>query len=222
MCFFAAFGFKSGEKNVVVSSQVNASLLTATRARAAHKKMHPISTQLLCILSSALLYFGCFYLNNAFFGMLEFSTGVNWIFLPAGLRLLCTLLFAEAGVIGIFIASLAVTFLTLPSVDGVTGFGAACISGGAPYLTYRLAQARGLNPSLQQLTAARLSVLIVMYALTSSLLHQIWFTLRGVSANLITGFGAMFIGDLLGTLIVIYVMKMVLAIARRPAKSLSK
>lgn len=185
-----------------------------------HTKMHQISIHLLCILGTALLYFGCFYLNKAFFGTLEFSTGVNWIFLPAGLRLLCTLLFAEAGVIGIFIASLAAILLALPSVDFVTGFGAACISGGAPYLTYRLAQARGLNPSLQQLTAARLAVLIVMYALTSSLLHQVWFTLRGVSANFVTGFGAMFIGDLAGTLIVVYLMKMILAIARRPVKSM--
>lgn len=182
--------------------------------------MVEIRIQLLCILSTALLYFGCFYLNTAIFGMLEFSTGVHWIFLPAGLRLLCTLLFAEAGVIGIFIASLATTFLGLPSMDILTGFGAACISAGAPYLTYRLAQARGLNPSMQQLTAAWLAVLIVMYALTSSLLHQIRFTLRGVSDNFITGFGAMFIGDLVGTLIVVYFVKIALAIARRPVKSL--
>jgi len=184
--------------------------------------MHPISFQLLCVLGSALLYFGVFYLNVLFFGSLEFSAGVNWVFLPAGIRLLCTLLFVEAGVIGIFIASLAINSSGMGSLDGVTGFGAACISAGAPYLTYRLAQARGMTPSLQQLTAARLSVLIVMYAFTSTLLHQIWFGLNGVSPHFIAGFSAMFMGDLVGTLIVIYVMKMVLAIARPPVKSHSK
>lgn len=146
--------------------------------------------------------------------MLEFAPGVNWIFLPAGLRLLFTLLCGWEGAVGIALGSIAVILINFPQLDFITGLGAAAISGGAPYLVYRMAIARGMPTTLHQLTSAKLSLLIVVYAACSAMLHQIWFVLRDMSANLLTGFGAMFIGDLGGTLILIYVMKVLLATAR--------
>lgn len=35
--------------------------------------------------------------NEWLFTQFEFTPGINWIYLPAGMRLLCMLLFAEAG-----------------------------------------------------------------------------------------------------------------------------
>ena len=49
-------------------------------------------------------------LNEWLFSSLEFVRGVNWIYLPAGVRLLCTLLFAGAGGVGLLIASWLVCF----------------------------------------------------------------------------------------------------------------
>ena len=71
----------------------------------------------------------------------------------------------------------------------------------------------GMPTNLQKLTSANLSILIVIYAASSAMLHQVWFGLRDVSTNLLTGFGAMFIGDLSGTLIIIYAIKFSLATA---------
>lgn len=171
--------------------------------------------QIFSVLASCALYFGAFNLNQLIFSKLEFAHGVNWIYLPAGLRLLCTLLLAGEGAIGIVLGSFLVIQFIYPATDSITGIGAAIISGGAPYLTYRLALFYGMPSSLQQLTAARLSALIVIYAALSSFLHQLWYVERGTSPNLITGFGAMFIGDLAGTLIVVYLMKMTLALLRK-------
>jgi hypothetical protein len=171
--------------------------------------------QILLILSSGLLYFSFFKLNLLIFSGLEFAPGVNWIFLPAGLRLLCTLLFAGEGAIGLFLAGNAVILHFYPGMDTLTGCGAACISAAAPYLTYRLALMYGMPASLHQLSPLRLSFMIVAYAVMSSLMHQLWFVMRGVSTDFISGFGAMFTGDLTGTLIVIYTMKMLLAVARK-------
>jgi hypothetical protein len=170
--------------------------------------------QILLVLSSGLLYFFFFHLNQLFFSSLEHAPGVNWIFLPAGLRLLFTLLFAGEGAIGLLLASSAIMLLNPSSMDSFTSFGAACISAGAPYLAYRLARMNGIPASLHQLTPGWLSILIVIYAAMSSFLHQVWYVERGVSDNLITGFGAMFTGDLIGTLIVIYTIKMLLALGR--------
>lgn len=39
--------------------------------------------------------------NEWLFSRFEFARGINWIYLPAGMRLLCILLFAEAGAVGL-------------------------------------------------------------------------------------------------------------------------
>lgn len=170
--------------------------------------------QLASIIFTAALYFVFFNLNELLFSKLEFAMGVNWIFLPAGLRLLCTLLFGLEGAIGIGIGSIVVILTNFPDFDLISGVGAATISAGAPYLVYRLAIMMGLPTSLEKLSPSMLSVLIVAYAACSAMLHQIWFVLRGMSADLLTNFAAMFIGDLCGTLIIIYTMKIAIAAVR--------
>jgi hypothetical protein len=44
-------------------------------------------------------------INEWLFTPFEFARGINWIYLPAGVRLLCTLLFAAAGAIGLLLVS---------------------------------------------------------------------------------------------------------------------
>ena len=175
--------------------------------------MQALFFQLVSILFTAILYFGFFNLNEFLFSISTFAPGVNLIFLPAGLRLLFTLLLGWEGAIGIALGSLAVMFFHYPEFNLITGLGAAAISSGAPYLVYRMALMIGMPTNLQKLTSANLSILIVIYAASSAMLHQVWFGLRDVSTNLLTGFGAMFIGDLSGTLIIIYAIKFSLATA---------
>ncbi|MGB4345014.1 MAG: hypothetical protein WBJ21_01310 [Burkholderiaceae bacterium] len=167
--------------------------------------------QLFSIIFSGLLYVGFYNLNTSLFQALEYSAGVSWIFLPAGMRLLCTLLFAEEGAVGLFLAAATIILMKYPEMDLVTGFGAATISAGAPFLVYRCALYWGMPSTLKQLTAYRLSILILVYSAASACLHQTWFALRGLSSNPLQSFVAMFTGDLVGTLIVIYAMKMCLA-----------
>ncbi len=171
-------------------------------------------TSISAIACSAALYLAFFVLNDAFFSGLEFDIGVNWIFLPAGLRLLCTLLFGLEGALGLFIAGLIIIQFYFPTFDLITGIGAAFITAGAPYLVYRQAISRGLSPSLEKLTPKTLGILILIYAITSPLLHQLWFALRGFSPDSLSAFFAMFVGDLLGTLIIVYTIKLLLALIR--------
>jgi hypothetical protein len=67
--------------------------------------MKNIWTQFSVAVITALLFLAMLALNQWIFSELEFVRGVNWIYLPAGARLLCTLLFAEAGVAGLFVVS---------------------------------------------------------------------------------------------------------------------
>lgn len=173
------------------------------------------SLQLFSIALSAALYLSAYHLNGWLFQELEVHSGANWIFLPAGVRLLCTLLFAAEGALGLLLASILIVILYLgESMDWITGLVAASLSAGAPYIIYRLAQYAGMPATLANLTAGRLFLLAVAYAFANASLLSLWFGLRDHFSNMTHGFIAMFTGDLIGTLIILYVLKIALAAFR--------
>lgn len=171
-------------------------------------------TQFFSIAVSAALYFGFFRLNAYAFHAFQVHAGASWIFLPAGLRLLCTLVFGGEGAIGVLLASALIIAVDFPPMDPLTLMFTPLLSAGAPYLVYRLALRSGMPATLEQLTPLKLAQLGVLYALASAGLHSIWFALRGVHPDLLGGFAAMFTGDLVGTLIMLYAMKILLAVLR--------
>jgi predicted tellurium resistance membrane protein TerC len=53
----------------------------------------------------------------------------------------------------------------------------------------------------------------------SPLLHQTWFLIRGINDNFVEHVGVMFIGDLVGTLIIIYLAKLIIRLLKKtPSK----
>lgn len=179
--------------------------------------MGPLRTQISSVVATILLFTSMLALNEWLFKRLEFTPGINWVYLPAGMRLLCTLLFAEAGAVGLLLVSWGVSFLWFFPHDASRAFVGGIVAALAPYLVYRMAKhVWGLHPLLTNLTPARLLVLSVAYAVASPLLHHAWFALQGAD-GLLEGFFVMFVGDLVGTLIVIYAMKVLLALLPRSA-----
>lgn len=165
------------------------------------------------VAGSAILFLLVFVANELIFNSasFEFTRGINWIYLPAGMRLLCTLLFGGAGAIGILFASwITCVFYFFPD-DPLRSLAGGIASAAAPYLVYKLAQQLyGLRASLQNLSPQRLLLLAVAYSITSPLMHHVWLLLNGGSIG--PGFLVMVIGDFLGTLIVLYAMKFALAL----------
>jgi len=153
--------------------------------------------------------------NELVFNHFEFTRGVNWIYLPAGIRLLATLLFAEAGALGLLLVSWLVCFLYFFPNDVNRSIAGGILATLAPYLVYRLAQYKfGLYTSLANLSSKGLLFLIGAYSLANPLLHHLWFGLRG-EQDIFKSFFAMFIGDLTGTLIVVYFAKTLIFICLR-------
>ncbi len=171
-------------------------------------------TPLLCVAVSAVLYYSFFRLNAYAFHAFQVHSGASWIFLPAGLRLLCTLLFGGEGAIGLLLASGLLVLVDFPPMEPLSLMVAPLLSAGAPYLVYRLALRSGMPASLTKLTPLKLAQLGILYAFASAGLHSIWFSLRGVHPDLLSGFVTMFTGDLVGTLIMLYAIKMLLAAIR--------
>jgi hypothetical protein len=174
--------------------------------------------RLAMVLATMLLFLATLGLNMLLFTRLEFARGINWIFLPAGMRLLCTLLFAEEGAIGLLLVSWLVSFGIFFPDDPVRAFVGGIVATVAPYAVYRAARhVWGLQSSLANLTSARLLVLVVAYSVASPLLHHVWFAFQG-QQDLVRSFLAMFIGDLNGTLIVVYTAKLVLVLLPHVAR----
>jgi hypothetical protein len=153
------------------------------------------------------------WINQEVFTHTEFVRGVNWIYLPSGVRLLSTLLLGSDGAIGLLIASWLVDFSYFFPHDPVRSIAGGIIATVAPYACYRLARERyGLKASLTNLTPKRLLVLALAYSIANPLLHHIWFALQGDTHNLVKSFFMMCAGDLAGALIVLYSMKAALAL----------
>ena len=165
------------------------------------------------VVGTAVVFILCLWLNQEIFTHTEFVRGVNWIYLPSGVRLLSTLLLGGDGAIGLLIASWLVDFFYFFPHDPVRSFAGGIIATVAPYTVYRLALERyGLRESLTNLTPKRLLILALAYSIANPLLHHIWFFLQGDTQHMGERVFAMFVGDLSGALIMLYAMKGMLAL----------
>jgi hypothetical protein len=143
--------------------------------------------------------------NELLFMRAQFTAGINWIYLPAGVRLLCTLLFAEAGAVGLLLVSWLVSFFYFFPDDPMRAFAGGILSAAAPYIVYLVARRiYGLNASLTNLSSISLLQCALMFAIASPLLHHLWFAYYEHKPDLAQSFVAMVTGDLSGTLIVLY------------------
>jgi hypothetical protein len=161
------------------------------------------------------------WINQEVFAYTSFVRGVNWIYLPSGVRLLGTLLLGFDGAIGLLLAGLITDFLYWFPHDPVRAIAGAFLGSLAPYLVYRLAlEYYDLRASLTNLTPKRLLVLAVAYSIANPLFHHVWFALTGATKNWFDSFFTMFVGDLTGALIMLYAMKGILALLpKQPGNS---
>lgn len=158
--------------------------------------------------------------NELFFRRAEFLHGIGWIYLPAGTRLLCTLMFGRAGAIGLLIAGWFACYWYYFPGDAVRATTGTIAGAIGPYVVYLAAQSRyGLHASLTNLTPKRLLLCAVGCSIASPLLHHLWFSIYGGS-DLLPGLFVMMIGDLLGTLIVLYTAKWLLSLLPLPQRRL--
>lgn len=165
------------------------------------------------ITATVVAFLASLWINQELFSHTSFVRGINWVYLPSGIRLLSTLLVGFDGFVGLLVAGLLVDFLYWFPHDPVRAIAGAILGSLAPYLVYRLAlEHYDLRATLTNLTPKRLLVLAVAYSVANPLFHHLWFALTGATKDWFESLFSMFVGDLSGALIVLYAMKGMLAL----------
>ena len=160
------------------------------------------------VTSTAVVYFFACKVNDLLFASIGYAAGVHWVFLPSGLRLVFVLVFGWLGALGIALASFVIASpwsSQLGLLDcAVTGF----ISGFAPLLARAISiYGLGLRANLEGLTGLTLLKTALVFAVISPVLHQLWYTWNRDTQEFLANTSVMIVGDLLGTLIVLYLGK---------------
>jgi hypothetical protein len=129
------------------------------------------------------------------------------VFLPAGIRLLATLLFGFAGFVGLLLASLYLNFYHFVFPDAFRAVAGAVAAALGPYLAYLFAKHWfDLGPRLRNLTAQRLLFTGVLCGIMNPVFnHAFTWVQKGVVDW--TALTAMITGDIVGILIVLYLAK---------------
>ena len=174
-------------------------------------------TGMMNVIISVFAYTLLFYINSWITTELVFGLGVNWIYLPAGLRLFLTLIFGLPGAIGIAIASTLISYYGELSSDLAICIGTGLISGFAPYLARIFVFSNvKLESDLSNLNLQKLLLCIVIYALMSAGLHQYWYATVGLeNTGSVNHFVVMAIGDVMGSILLIALIKSGLDLLRR-------
>jgi hypothetical protein len=167
-------------------------------------------------------FLGLNWINELVFIQLQQSNGINWVFIPAGIRLLSTLLFGLAGFEGLLLAGVYLNFFHFEFHSDFRAWSGALAGALGPYLAALLVKHWfDLEPRLKGLTAHRLLFTGVLCGLMSPVFHHtfMWVLTGHVDWPAL---GAMIIGDTIGILIVLCLAKGAIALADRyaPASNL--
>lgn len=159
----------------------------------------------------ALVWVTLYFCNDWLFSNLAISDRMSWVFLPAALRMLAVMLLGWVGAVGLFVGSLLTGWLSVADVQ----IGSLCLVSGisalAPLLAYVLcAKLLGIRTDLRGLDAYQLLCLSIVSAALSASLHSLHFSAIDYVHNFSDSFVPMFAGDLVGTLIVLYLGKIAL------------
>jgi hypothetical protein len=164
--------------------------------------------RLAIIVFTSIGYFLLYRLNMSWFGSLNFSHRVDWIFLPSGLRLAFVLLFFADGAIGIALASTLITYLLYFDGNYVSMVLNGSMAGLAPYLARQVAMHYfQLDKNLKNLKVIGILKISALFAAISALVHQLWYFWNGKTDDFIASALVMMVGDLLGTLLVLFALK---------------
>ena len=179
------------------------------------RKTHLIEAIVL-VLISAILYWGGFEVQGWLFSFTEHIPGVNWFYLPSGLRVLLVMVAGAFGATGIFLATIVIDLMHMPDIRGVMMLATALASGFGAWVALWLLRWKGvISAGLTDLTAVALLQFALLFSVFNALFHQTVWLLSNRSGSLfMVDVWPMFVGDLLGAIFFLYGLKLALRLKK--------
>lgn len=159
---------------------------------------------ILFVIGVAFAWIALFQVNVWLFSEINLTSFISWIFLPAAIRMLAVMIGGWTGALGLFIGAI-ITNLSLLEFEPSNVLILAALSALGPlvavHLCTRWLQLPGDFAGLQR---SQLLVFAVAGAVFNVFPHNLFFYTTGLSYDAWSGLLPMFVGDLVGTLIVLY------------------
>jgi len=164
--------------------------------------------QLFPVLACAIAYYIFFTLNKSMFEQYVYSFGVHWVFIPSGLQLVLVLTAVESAAIGIVIASWFIGYTNYFIGSLLFTFITGLITGISPLIARKISlDFLHIDENLENLTFKGIVEMSFIFSLISATLHQLWFFYNDVSDRFLHNLIVMAIGNLLGTIVVLLLLK---------------
>lgn len=170
---------------------------------------------------SAVIYGLGFEVQAWLFQFSEHMPGVNWFYLPGGLRVLLVMVLGLSGAVGIMLASAVINLMHMHDLNGALLVLTAVASGLGPWCALAFMRWRQLiSVNLSGLTSSALLQYALIYAALNAFFHQaVWWLFQRDGAMFMVDLWPMFIGDLLGAMVFLYGWKVALVMRSKRASS---
>ena len=177
-----------------------------------NRHVRPALEMAIMVAISAVLYVEFFHLNNLIFSSFEHIQGVNWVFLPAGFRVLLVLGMGVPGAAGILLGNCWLDRSNFSNDTVWLLLATGVVSGFTPWCVKCVMEKKHmLARQLQKLTAQSLLHFVLAYAVANALAHQfVWWMLKRPGTNPWVDVWPMFVGDAIGALVILYTLKLML------------
>lgn len=162
------------------------------------------------IASVAVLWVCLYWLNDWAFHFVEKTQAASWIFLPAALRLIAVLVWGVPGALGLWIGAIVTSSQVFGSWTPAVLIAAPMTALGPLLAVTLMREPLALKSGLGGLSAGALAQLALVNATCSALLHFLAFIVLNDPIASPADIFTMLIGDLVGTLIVLYAFKLLL------------
>ena len=144
-----------------------------------------------------------------------YAAWASWVFMPAALRIIAVLVFGRVGAAGLVVGAFY-TITQDPIIDLPHQALLALSSGAAPLLAVGLCRAWfRLGENLHGLKPSHIIALSIVGAATNSVLSNAVLALAGRMADDWLPLVVVFLGDLNGTVLVLFAMSSVLGLIKR-------
>jgi len=152
----------------------------------------------------ALAWILLFKINTLLFASIEVNSHISWVFLPAFLRMVAAMVWRWSGVAGLFMGGLFTSSIWTGG-PVVHASALAALSALGPLLAVTFCTKwMGLDARLDGLKGRHVLQFAATGALVNTLLHNLYFYTSGMQPSLMEGVLPMLIGDLLGTVVVLF------------------